>query len=656
MTTSPPPAPSLGKESSNYGYELRGLFADEDEAFYSDTKLLEARVEQIVAPDAAHGPSGAIREPLAKTIELMRDKLQLSSRGILNELTKTLEPQLDSARYRCIVDFSDKFTKEVAAITQRNVEMEMEIPRLKKRLFGGDTALAAMEEAEVVDGEAQLMTKHHALSARHAELKDRVAKAEEEVKSLIQQARQLEYRLGEVPGQSEKASADLADEEAEKAADAEVALLAHSNSLSGAAGGGKGPASKYGRLVVVYSGGATLRATAAISSTNIGVLPCGACVEYLQVSNHPGNGNTTCDVRRYRIAPTKEFPSGGWVSEKSQSTAPSGGFQICQPMGEAMAVTDPNDPTSDPLAVLSETQGADGSAPIAPKVAEMMNLGLERQVCEAALAKHGGNMETAINYIFDLMNQAGGEAKLSKLAQSITAARSEAISALKTNYLTEWVRAALHFSQNDPVAANQFIQQNHSKMNEHVLAFKKAVGEALPGPNDAFLGLGEYGKFAELLERGVSVEEVKDEMLSAGLDPSFVVQLDPVSVGGNSGSGGGGGGAPSGPIWRVQRPLEDCVVEWTDRVAALSAEAEAREEPFAEHAAEMTHLNTLLERSKSQTQRDEEYFQHGEGLANDLTPAALARLKARLEAKRLELEDHFERPDPQFAYFKDADY
>ena len=39
------------------------------------------------------------------------------------------------------------------------------------------------------------------------------------------QARQLEYRLGETPGQSEKASAELADVEAERTAEEQDATL-----------------------------------------------------------------------------------------------------------------------------------------------------------------------------------------------------------------------------------------------------------------------------------------------------------------------------------------------------------------------------------------------------------------------------------------------
>eukprot|EP00621_Florenciella_sp_RCC1693_P005665 CAMPEP_0182525530 /NCGR_PEP_ID=MMETSP1323-20130603/2547_1 /TAXON_ID=236787 /ORGANISM="Florenciella parvula, Strain RCC1693" /LENGTH=645 /DNA_ID=CAMNT_0024734251 /DNA_START=26 /DNA_END=1963 /DNA_ORIENTATION=- len=638
----PPPAPPLmRKESSTYTYELRGLFSGEEDAYVSASDKVIAKVAELAAADQYHRPDGQINEHLSRTIELMRDTLQMEDRTILTELTKTLEPMLNARRVSCINEFEKKYIDEVATIQKRNVEMEMEIPKLKKRLHGGDTGHAAMEEADLEN--AGLMVKHTKLTARHADLTAAITKAEAEVKELISQARQLEYRLGETPGQSEKASAELADVEAERAAEEQDAIL------------DKGPASKFGRLVVVYSGGATVRSTASISSSNIGVIENGSCVEYLQVTNHPGNGTTTCDVRRFRIAPTKAFPSGGWVSEKSQSTAPSGGFMICQPMGEAMTVTDAADPASDPLAALSENASADGSAPIAPKVAEMMNLGIEREVCEAALHKHGGNMETAINYIFDVMNQSGGDAKLKSLAQSMGAARTKAIASLKANYLTDWVRAALHFSNNDPVTANQFIQQNDSKMSEHVLAFKKAVGEALPEPDDAFLGLGDYGKFAELLEQGVAVESVKEQMLSSGLDPSYVVQLDPVAVGGFSYSGGGGGGA-SGPIWRVQRPLEEQVLEWQGRVSALSAEAETREAPFAEYTSELTSLNTLLERSNSAKTRDEDHWTRGEGLAFDVSDAALQRLKARLEASRRELEDFVERPDPQFQYFKDADY
>ena len=84
-----------------------------------------------------------------------------------------------------------------------------------------------------------------------------------------------DYPCPPPPDQSEKASAALADEAAE--AEAHHA-----------------PA-KFGRLVVVYSGGGTVRATASIDSTQIGVLPVGSCAEYLQVYDHKGDGQYTTD-------------------------------------------------------------------------------------------------------------------------------------------------------------------------------------------------------------------------------------------------------------------------------------------------------------------------------------------------------------------------
>ena len=80
-----------------------------------------------------------------------------------------------------------------------------------------------MEEADLEA--AGLMVKHTKLTSRHGDLTAAIAKAEAEVKELISQARQLEYRLGETPGQSEKASAELADVEAERAAEEQDAGL-----------------------------------------------------------------------------------------------------------------------------------------------------------------------------------------------------------------------------------------------------------------------------------------------------------------------------------------------------------------------------------------------------------------------------------------------
>jgi|Transcript_98995 hypothetical protein len=65
----------------------------------------------------------------------MRDTLQMEDRTILTELTKTLEPMLNARRVSCINEFEKKYIDEVATIQKRNVEMEMEIPKLKKRLY-----------------------------------------------------------------------------------------------------------------------------------------------------------------------------------------------------------------------------------------------------------------------------------------------------------------------------------------------------------------------------------------------------------------------------------------------------------------------------------------------------------------------------------------
>ena len=65
----------------------------------------------------------------------MRDTLQMEDRTILTELTKTLEPMLNSRRVSCISEFEKKYIDEVATIQKRNVEMEMEVPKLKKRLY-----------------------------------------------------------------------------------------------------------------------------------------------------------------------------------------------------------------------------------------------------------------------------------------------------------------------------------------------------------------------------------------------------------------------------------------------------------------------------------------------------------------------------------------
>lgn len=65
----------------------------------------------------------------------MRETLQMESTTIMAELTQTLEPMLNARRLSCITEFEKKYTDEVAAIQKRNVEMEMEIPKLKKRLY-----------------------------------------------------------------------------------------------------------------------------------------------------------------------------------------------------------------------------------------------------------------------------------------------------------------------------------------------------------------------------------------------------------------------------------------------------------------------------------------------------------------------------------------
>ena len=65
----------------------------------------------------------------------------------------------------------------------------------------------------------------------------------------------------------------------------------------------------------------------------------------------------------------------------------------------------------------------------------------------------------------------------------------------------------------------------------------------------------------------------------------------------------------------------------------------------------MSRLNTMLERSNSQHRREDEYWAGGEGPALDLTPAALDRLKARVDARRVELDDFIEHPEPKFTYF-----
>lgn len=58
----PPPAPPLmRKESSTYTYELRGLFAGEEDAYIPVSDRLNAKVAELAAVDQFHGPDGQVR-------------------------------------------------------------------------------------------------------------------------------------------------------------------------------------------------------------------------------------------------------------------------------------------------------------------------------------------------------------------------------------------------------------------------------------------------------------------------------------------------------------------------------------------------------------------------------------------------------------------
>lgn len=79
------------------------------------------------------------------------------------------------------------------------------------------------------------------------------------------------------------------------------------------------------------------------------------------------------------------------------------------------------------------------------QVAEMMNFGLSREVCEAALAKQKDNLEVAVNYVFDLQAQPDGEEKLAALVAKLTDDKLKQWEQLKQMYARDWCRTAMYF-------------------------------------------------------------------------------------------------------------------------------------------------------------------------------------------------------------------
>ena len=235
--------------------------------------------------------------------------------------------------------------------------------------------------------------------------------------------------MGREPGVIE----DLkADQNMDQAAAAEVASAA-----------ALGP--RNGKLVVVWNGGANVRATPSLKSLIIGTVTHGEVLEYQDVGVSKGNGTSTCDVRRFRIKPIlPHLPSGGWVSETTNKLGLD--RPVCQPIGDLVEPDTFADVAAflegagdgegggDPSiaewggwgggfldrqwgkgkmgagAAAQEGDGkGEGEAPPTPQEAEMLAMGIERGVAMVALAKYDNKVEPAVNYVFDQMADAATE-------------------------------------------------------------------------------------------------------------------------------------------------------------------------------------------------------------------------------------------------------
>mmetsp|Transcript_40418 Transcript_40418/g.92788 ORF Transcript_40418/g.92788 Transcript_40418/m.92788 type:complete len:195 (-) Transcript_40418:196-780(-) len=149
-------------------------------------------------------------------------------------------------------------------------------------------------------------------------------------------------------------------------------------------------------------------------------------------------------------------------------------------------------------------------------------------------------------------------------------------------------------------------------------------------------------RFEKMLAMGIPQDKVKERMLKAGVEPNLMERI---------------GFLPC---------LKDQQEEWQGIYELMKAEVDKQLPYFEEGAKELSELESTMheidkERPESAAstnpegllakQGTPEYWQGGEGAAGDLTPAALKRLRARLEVKRMELDGLMESPTPDWSFF-----
>lgn len=277
-----------------------------------------------------------------------------------------------------------------------------------------------------------------------------------------------------------------------------------------------------------------------------------------------------------------------------------------------------------------------------------MAMGIERGVAMVVLAKYDNKVELAVNKVFDQLATEAGEAQLKAEAEDMLSQgkdkRKAAIDELKSNYLPDWVLAAMSTTSGDPVESLALIKKRTTDMPKIVMEYKIAVGEMTAAPltsqNSTDTEQREaLRRFEKMLAMGIPQEKVKERMVKAGVDPSLMERI---------------GFLPC---------LNEQLDEWRSIHSMLQAEADKHLPLFDEGAEEITRLETTMgeiDKSRNSSQSDPNkvlmdddpsYWRGGEGAAGDLTPAALRRLRARIDQKRMELDGLIESPTPDWEFF-----
>lgn len=268
-------------------------------------------------------------------------------------------------------------------------------------------------------------------------------------------------------------------------------------------------------------------------------------------------------------------------------------------------------------------------------------MGIDRGVAEVALSMYDNKVEAACNYVFDQLAQEEAAAALIAQGKDFmdkgTGQRKAAIEELKANYLPDWVLVAMSSSDGDPVASLKLIKAKMNKMPDLVKEYKIAVGELSAAPITKQNSTDQeqrdaLKRFEKMLSMGIPEEKVKARMVKAGVDPSLMELLGFL------------------PCLTAQ------LKQWEAVFAATEDEAANFLPAFEQGADEISRLEKDMneiskERNADANDASGGYWRGGEGAAGDLTPAALRRLKQKIEAKRRDLDVLIENPSPDMSFF-----